>query len=58
MNRLQALRLFKLPVEATQIEIRKTWRKLALKWHPDRDNGNAETFRVLCEAWNILRQNS
>lgn len=55
MNRMNALKLFKLPAEATQLEIRRTWRKLALKWHPDRDNGNAETFRVLCEAWNVLR---
>ncbi|MDE1312489.1 DnaJ domain-containing protein [Vibrio aestuarianus] len=55
MNRINALKLFKLPAEATQLEIRRTWRKLALKWHPDRDNGNAETFRVLCEAWNVLR---
>lgn len=56
MNRMNALKLFKLPAEATQLEIRRTWRKLALKWHPDRDNGNAETFRVLCEAWNVLRR--
>ncbi|NGZ13625.1 DnaJ domain-containing protein [Vibrio aestuarianus] len=55
MNRMNALKLFKLPAEATQLDIRRTWRKLALKWHPDRDNGNAETFRVLCEAWNVLR---
>ncbi|WP_420824019.1 hypothetical protein [Vibrio mimicus] len=27
-----------------------------MRWHPDRDNGNAERFRILCEAWNVLRQ--
>jgi len=56
LNRQQALRLFELHDDATHFEIRKTWRKLALRWHPDRDNGNAEKFRILCEAWNILRQ--
>ncbi|MFB9214175.1 DNA-J related domain-containing protein [Vibrio sinaloensis] len=55
MDRAKALKLFGLPYDASQSEIRKTWRKLALKWHPDRDNGDSDQFRVLCEAWNILR---
>ncbi|MDW6093952.1 DNA-J related domain-containing protein [Vibrio rhizosphaerae] len=56
MDRARALRLFELPVDASDTEIRKTWRKLALRWHPDRDNGDSERFRTLCEAWHILRQ--
>ncbi|MCK6263888.1 DnaJ domain-containing protein [Vibrio sp. ZSDE26] len=55
MDRARALSLFELSTDASNSQIRKTWRKLALKWHPDRDNGNADKFRVLCEAWNILR---
>ncbi|MFM2586874.1 DNA-J related domain-containing protein [Vibrio sp. TBV020] len=55
MDRAKALSLFKLPHDATRAEIRKTWRKLALKWHPDRESGNSEQFRVLCEAWHVLR---
>ncbi|NOH96994.1 DNA-J related domain-containing protein [Vibrio sp. 99-70-13A1] len=55
MDRAKALNLFELPMDATQVEIRKRWRKLALKWHPDRDQGNTSKFRILCEAWNILR---
>ncbi len=55
MDREKALRLFELSHDSTQIQIRKKWRRLALKWHPDREHGNAERFRVLCEAWNILR---
>ena len=55
MDRTKALSLFELPLDASQTEIRKTWRKLALKWHPDRENGNSERFRVLCEAWHVLR---
>ncbi|MEK6185823.1 DNA-J related domain-containing protein [Vibrio cholerae] len=58
LTRGQALRLFELTEEASAVEIRKTWRKLALRWHPDRENGNAERFRILCEAWNVLRQDS
>ncbi len=56
INRREALRMFELDPDATQKEIRKRWRKLALMWHPDRDNGNADKFRVLCEAWNVLRE--
>lgn len=55
MDRAKALKLFELPHDATYTEIRKTWRKLALKWHPDRDNGDSDRFRILCEAWNVLR---
>jgi len=55
MTRTKALSLFQLPADASASEIRKTWRKLALKWHPDRDNGDSDRFRVLCEAWNVLR---
>ncbi|WP_047047809.1 DNA-J related domain-containing protein [Vibrio mexicanus] len=55
MDRAYALKLFELPQDASASEIRRTWRKLALKWHPDRDNGDSERFRILCEAWNILR---
>ncbi len=55
INRSRALALFELDSSATRGEIRKQWRKLALRWHPDRENGNPERFRVLCEAWNVLR---
>jgi hypothetical protein len=56
MDRARALKLFQLPIDATESDIRKTWRKLALRWHPDRERGDAEKFRVLCEAWHLLRQ--
>ncbi|MDA0148487.1 DNA-J related domain-containing protein [Vibrio sp. LaRot3] len=55
LDRNKALSLFELDRDASDGEIRKRWRKLALKWHPDRENGNSERFRVLCEAWNVLR---
>ncbi|MEH0087074.1 DNA-J related domain-containing protein [Vibrio alginolyticus] len=55
VDKTKALSLFELNTDATPAEIRKQWRKLALHWHPDRENGDAERFRVLCEAWNVLR---
>lgn len=55
MDKAKALSLFELDSSATHGEIRKQWRKLAFRWHPDREHGNAGRFRVLCEAWNVLR---
>ncbi|ELV8770785.1 DnaJ domain-containing protein [Vibrio harveyi] len=55
LDRSKALNLFELDADATRTEIRRQWRKLALRWHPDRENGNADRFRVLCNAWNVLR---
>ncbi|GLQ71264.1 molecular chaperone DnaJ [Vibrio sp. vnigr-6D03] len=55
MTRQKALRLFELDDTSTQTEIRKQWRRMALKWHPDREGGNTEKFRTLCEAWHLLR---
>ncbi|OED73345.1 molecular chaperone DnaJ [Vibrio splendidus ZS-139] len=55
MDRSRALTLFELPIDASQQEIRKRWRRLALRWHPDRDEGNTAKFQILCEAWHVLR---
>ena len=55
MHKGQALRVFELDETASNKDIRKQWRKLALKWHPDRDSGNADRFKEVCEAWQTLR---
>lgn len=55
MHKDQALKVFQLSLDATNREIRRRWRKLALKWHPDRPGGNAAQFRQVCEAWQTLR---
>lgn len=39
---------------ASPEQIRKAYRALALKYHPDRPNGNAEKFRAVQEAYDIL----
>ncbi|MCF7483534.1 DnaJ domain-containing protein [Vibrio sp. J1-1] len=55
LDRAKALYLFELDGSATRTDIRKRWRKLAFRWHPDCKGGDAERFRTLCEAWNVLR---
>jgi curved DNA-binding protein CbpA len=43
--------------EATEEEIRKSYRRLALQWHPDRNAGNtsaAERFKGISEAYAVL----
>lgn len=56
MSQKQALACFELDETATQKEIRQVWRRLALKWHPDRAGGDAEKFRLYCEAWSLLKE--
>jgi curved DNA-binding protein len=46
-----------LPAGATEEEVRRTYRRLALEWHPDRNPGNpqaAERFREISEAYAVL----
>jgi hypothetical protein len=51
----EALRVLELEDDASDKEIRRQWRKLALKWHPDRQGGDTAKFRQICEAWQALR---
>jgi hypothetical protein len=55
IDKTQALQIFALDERASNQDIRRQWRKLALKWHPDRTSGNVVKFRQVCEAWQILR---
>ena|SRR5689334_8707679 len=46
-----------LPATATEDEIRRTYRRLALQWHPDRNPGNpqaSERFAEISEAYAVL----
>jgi curved DNA-binding protein CbpA len=46
-----------LPPAATEDDIRRAYRRLALQWHPDRnagDAGAAERFKAISEAYAVL----
>ncbi len=43
---------------ASDEEIKKAYRKLAMQWHPDRNNGSKEAeekFKAITEAYDVLR---
>ena len=43
---------------ASDDEIKKAYRKLAMQWHPDRNNGSSESeerFKQITEAYDVLR---
>ena len=39
---------------SSQDDIKKSYRKMSLKHHPDRKGGNAETFKKINEAYEVL----
>jgi molecular chaperone DnaJ len=46
------------PRNASDDDIKKAYRKLAMQWHPDRNNGSAEAeekFKAITEAYDVLR---
>lgn len=55
LEKITALKIFELELNASDKDVRQQWRRLALRWHPDRHTGDAAKFRQVCEAWQILR---
>ncbi len=50
--------VLEVPRTASDEEIKHAYRKLAMRWHPDRNNGSKEAeerFKALTEAYDVLR---
>uniref|UniRef100_A0A0N4ZLM7 DnaJ homolog subfamily B member 9 n=1 Tax=Parastrongyloides trichosuri TaxID=131310 RepID=A0A0N4ZLM7_PARTI len=45
-----------LKTTASQIQIRKAYYKLAMKYHPDRNPNDKESFKVIAQAYTILSE--
>jgi DnaJ-class molecular chaperone len=49
--------ILQVPPDASLVDIKKAYRKLALQWHPDRNNGTQESiakFQEIGEAYSVL----
>lgn len=57
MNIQQALNVFGLSGELTEQDIKTTYKKISLKFHPDRNPLGAEMMKAINSAYDFLMQN-
>jgi DnaJ-class molecular chaperone len=54
MNNKNLYTILGVKQNATQDEIKRSYRKLQMKYHPDRDDGNAKKSQQINDAYTIL----
>ncbi|RYH28496.1 hypothetical protein EON65_11940 [archaeon] len=58
MSELNYYDILEIPKNATDADIKKAYRKLAMKWHPDKNPTNVEEaakkFQEIGEAYDVL----
>ncbi len=56
MNRAEAYRLLEIPETSSEEEAKKAYRRLAMKWHPDRNKepGAEAKFKEIKEAFELI----
>jgi DnaJ-class molecular chaperone len=54
MTLQESYKILGLTSDATEDEIKKAYKKLAMKHHPDREGGNEEKFKQIKEAYEVL----
>jgi len=57
VNNVNALRLFLLNENFTLDELKRAYKKMALRTHPDRPNGNKEKFQLVTTCYFSLMEN-
>src|ERR1044072_8809639 len=58
MAKVDYYELLEVTRTATDVELKSAYRKLAMKWHPDRNPGSKECetkFKTISEAYDVLR---
>ena len=56
MNTLSARKLLGVSAGADLTEVKKAYRSLAMKHHPDREGGNEEKFKEIQQAYEFLEK--